>query len=220
MICLDIIPLDKPRWICAECGGLPEFIKKGCARCGAPMENEFCGECSGRVNANAFLDGNRSLFVYDGAAKRMIHNFKYARHPEIARGLGELIKKSGEPFFAADYLTYVPLHKSRAAGRGYNQSLLLAGEISETTGIPLISPLSRIKNTKPQSGLDYLSRAANIEGAFAINNKHDLTNKTVVIVDDIHTTGATLNACAELLKNKGASRVYGFTLAVAVKNAD
>ena len=219
MICLDIMPFDGPRWLCGECIGLLEPITGAvCKRCGAPSENEVCAECL-KTGRNDSLDGNCSVFAYDDTVKRLIYNFKYLNHPEIARGLGALLQSMDMAFLQAmDYLTYVPLHRHRHTKRGYNQAKLLAHELSKITGVPLINILIRKKDTKPQSQLDYISRIYNMEGALAVKSGHDIKSKTITVVDDIYTTGITLNACAEALKLKGAKRVTGFTLAIALKD--
>jgi len=216
MICLDIIPPNAPERLCPECDDLLEMIVSPCARCGVPSEAALCAECSGRP-ARDGLDGNRALFVYDEPVKKMIHNLKYGSRPEIARGLGRYVKDGGfgDYFSSADYLTFVPLHRNRAMRRGYNQAELIAREISSVTGVPVMNALARKKDTAPQAGLDYYSRLNNLRGAFAAVDR-GAASKKFIIVDDIYTTGATLNACAEALKSRGAAGVKGFTAAVAI----
>jgi len=218
VICPTILPYNGPRVVCESCEGLLETINNGCVRCGAPAENELCADCINKT-AHGFLDGNRALFVYDDAVKRMIHNLKYLNRPDVARGLrGFLRRDEYSAFFSsADYFAFVPMHRGRASRRGYNQAELLAREASKITNIPLICALRRRRETKPQSGLDYVSRMSNLNGAFAACGNVDITMKNIIIIDDIYTTGATLNECAKVLKAEGAANVRGFTIAVAVK---
>jgi len=218
MICLDIIPLDKPKWRCAECDGLLEPIVNPCSRCGAPSAGGLCAECAGRPPLE-YIRCNRSMYVYDAAAQRMIHNFKYNHHPEIARGLGTLVLNGGrlEYLRDADLIAYVPLHRKRLVKRGFNQAELFAKEISAAAGLPLTHALRRERDTAPQFGFDYVSRHENIAGAFAADGRLEIKNKRVIVIDDVCTTGATLNACAEVLMKNGAARVTAFTIAVAVK---
>jgi len=223
MVCLDIIPLDKPKWICAECDGLLEIIKEPvCTRCGARAEAErsLCAGCTGK-RPHEFLESNRALFVYDDITKRLIYNFKYLNHPEIAEGLSKTMLGPNVRDYlrASDTLAYVPLHRRRLYGRGFNQAEAFAEKISAETGVPLVNLLSRRRDTKPQSALDYHSRLENLTNAFEINKKTDIRGKDIVVVDDVYTTGATLEACAEALKKAGAARVRGFTVAVAVKDS-
>ena len=220
MVCLDIVLFDAPRWFCAECGGLLAAAGEDvCIRCGAPADGGTgAGSCD--CKGHDFLDGNRALLLYDDIAKRLIYNFKYYNHPEIARGLGAYMegKVDLDYFKGADCLTYVPAHRSRYIKRGYNQAYLLARQISRLTGVRLTGLLERKKDTKPQSILDHASRVNNLKEAFVLKSKHDIYKKSIIIIDDIYTTGATLEACAEALKAGGAARAAGYTLAVALKN--
>jgi ComF family protein len=117
-----------------------------------------------------------------------------------------------------DTFVPVPLHWTRRLKRGYNQTLLLASKISEPDKI-VSDELVRIRRTRRQS--DYISfakRRKNVEGAFALRSDHCLTGKTVCLVDDVKTTGATLNECSRVLKQAGVAKVYGLVLAVAGQN--
>jgi len=222
MVCLDIIPLDRPKWICAECDGLLETIAEPvCARCGAGAEpgRALCAGCSSK-HPHEFLTGNRALFIYDDITKRLIYNFKYLNHPEIAEGLAQFLSGPAvRDYLRADILTYVPLHRRRLYSRGFNQAEAFAKNVSAVTGVPSFNLLSRGRDTKPQSLLHYQSRLENLTNAFKINKKTDIRGKDVLVIDDIYTTGATLEACAKELKNGGAARVRGFTVAVAVKDS-
>ena len=222
MVCLDIIPAGQPKWICAECDGLLEFITEPvCVRCGAHTESErgLCAGCAGNPE-HINLESNRALFVYDDITKRLIYNFKYLNHPEIAEGLSEIMPGPVfRDYLRADMLTYVPLHRRRLYKRGFNQTEAFAKAVAGKTGVPLHNLLTRKRDTKPQSSLHYHSRLENLTNAFEINKKTDIRNKSVIIIDDIYTTGATMEACAETLKKGGAARVKGFSVAVAVKDS-
>ena len=113
----------------------------------------------------------------------------------------------------ADVLVPVPLHVSRLAERGYNQSTLLARRIAEQTGLPVLDgPLRRLRPTQPQMALPAERRLANIQGAFAVP-EHDLRGLHVLLIDDVCTTGSTLEACAIALKAARCEKVWGLTLA-------
>ena len=111
----------------------------------------------------------------------------------------------------------VPLHSRRLKERGFNQALLLAHQVSETYHIPLSSDnLFRVRRTRPQVELTGEERRKNVEGAFALRRPGDITDRRVVIIDDVFTTGATMNECAAVLKRSGAAQVTALTLARAM----
>ena len=223
MVCLEIIPLTETKWLCRLCKDLVKPIENPtCIKCGAPVENDnqrICVGCMGNKR-DFYLQKNFALFVYDDIIRRLIHNFKFANHPEIARGIGIFIKekKNASIFEDVDYLTYIPLHRKRQAKRGYNQALLIAREISGLTGIPIAPMLKRKRDTKAQSLLNYAARVNNVKDAFEVCGNAGIATKTIMLIDDIYTTGNTLNACAQALLKKGAKNVVSFTVAVAVKN--
>jgi len=150
----------------------------------------------------------------EGALQTAIHRFKYSNLRALSGPLGRL---------AADYLTRyglpvdtlvpVPLHTSRLRERGYNQATLLAGEIGAVTGLPVASEtLLRVRSTRPQVGLTAPERRKNVEGAFQCSAS-SLKGGSFLLLDDVCTTGATLEACSIALRSAGAERVWGLTLA-------
>lgn len=220
MVCMQIIAIDKPRWLCDICEPLLLSIEKNaCIKCGRPMENEnmTCGDCAGGI----MLERNYALFVYDVYIRRIIHNLKYLCHPEFARGIGRIIRQKADlsVFDGVDIITCVPMHAAKRRKRGFNQAALIAKEISAITGLPFIEHLIfRQKNTSPQNKLSRQARQSNLEKAFVVNKKFTFTSKQIVIIDDIYTTGSTMNACAGVLLNAGAASVRGFTLSIAVRD--
>jgi predicted amidophosphoribosyltransferase len=113
---------------------------------------------------------------------------------------------------AAESITWVPLHPARRRHRGYNQAELLGRELAGLCGLPTASGLVRVRDTPPQVGLDRLRRRANVEGAFGWQGP-ELGRRSLLLIDDVATTGATLDACAGALKAAGAGAVIGFTVA-------
>jgi len=176
----------------------------------------MCEACSGR-HTHGFPSGNRALFVYDDIVQRVIHNFKYLNHPEFAEGL---IAAAGDSSLSidADIITWVPLHRNRLNARGFNQAEALAEQLSKATGVPCAETLVRVADTQPQSSLSIHARADNLRGAFKARRGADVAAKRVIITDDIYTTGATLEACAQILAELGAADVRGFTAAVAIRD--
>jgi competence protein ComFC len=112
-----------------------------------------------------------------------------------------------------DTISFVPLSKKRLIRRGYNQSQIIASELSRLTKADLYQDLVKIKETKTQVGLTRKERIKNLEGAFALKNERKLAGKRVVLIDDVITTGATLDQCASVLKKAGAREVWGLTVA-------
>lgn len=162
-----------------------------------------------------FLNGVLSVgYFKDERLKKIIHAFKYqdlfSLKDYLAGELLELINKEGLEF---DLVSYVPLSKKRMIRRGYNQSQMIASELSQLTGVCLYQGLIKNKETKTQVGLTRKERIKNLEGAFIVKNKERLEGKKIVLIDDVITTGATLDQCAQVLKIAGAKKVWGLTIA-------
>ena len=225
--CLDLVfparcpicdkPAPFPELICPGCKVKPVRIKPPrCLKCGKHIENETEEYCRGcRMAVHSFEQG-RSLFLYQSVAAS-IYRFKYAGRQEYASFYGEqIVRELGGTIRAwrPDALVPVPIHFTRRRERGYNQAEVLAGEIGKRTGIPVErSLLGRLKKTLPQKLLDDAGRQNNLKRAFKIN-RNDVKLKRVIIVDDIYTTGSTIDACAVTLKRAGVEKVYFITVAI------
>ena len=160
----------------------------------------------------------RSLGRFDDYYKELIHRFKYGKKiplgRKLARRLGETIN-SNFHFLESDFLIPVPLHKSRYRERGFNQSEVVAEEISKITGVLVLKGvLKRKKNTKDQTNLSPQQREENVRGAFVVTETERINGKKIILVDDVITTGATLSECARMLRQAGAERILGMTVAV------
>lgn len=199
--------------LCQNC--LRHLIPVGpaCPRCGRPQTSDaICAACWGRASA---IDGIHSPYRFQGIMRMAIHEFKYhglrSMAEPLANLLAEFLVKNPIP---GDVLLPVPLHKRRLKERGYNQSALITRHLSRLTGIPAEeNTLIRTKNTPPQvrsSGAD--GRRSNVEGAFDCIKEH-LRDRRAIIIDDVCTSGATLEACAAVMKAAGALTVHGLTLA-------
>lgn len=163
-------------------------------------------------------------FSYDNILiKDLLHNFKYnfakSIGPELAQFMTESIKNSKLLSFRANELSSfivvpVPLHKKRLAWRGFNQSEVLAKEISKNLSLEIFFGLKRTRNTKPQIEMtDRDERQGNIKDAFVCENKNKIKKKIVILVDDMITTGSTVEECAKILKKSGASEIWAITVA-------
>ncbi|MEW6142788.1 MAG: ComF family protein [Chloroflexota bacterium] len=199
--------------LCQNCFRHLAPVGPACPKCGRPQANDsLCAACWGRESP---IDGIHSPYRFQGIARTAIHEFKYHGLRSMAEPLAHLLAnylvKNPVP---GDTFLPVPLHSRRLKERGYNQSALLASHLSRLTGIPIEeNTLIRLKNTPPQvrsSSVD--TRHSNVAGAFACRNEH-LRGRSVIIIDDVCTSGATLEACAVAIKAAGASTVHGLTLA-------
>lgn len=201
--------------ICDDC--IEKIHKVGsvnCTVCGRKVgsENSLCEACAEHEFA---FDGAYSVYCYDGAVRDIVHKFKYAGAMWLA-DFGGKIMASEHDLSAVniDYVTFVPMYKKKQKSRGYNQAELLAKKYSFYTKQECIDVLERLKNTTPQSQLDKEERSKNIENAIGIKPccENLIKDKNILIVDDVLTTGSSLNECAKILKKYGAAKVYGYCL--------
>ncbi|MBQ4536002.1 MAG: ComF family protein [Lachnospiraceae bacterium] len=201
--------------ICPECRGrLRRAQAPWCMKCGKQLqqEEEFCADC--RTMQHEYLRG-RALYEYESVAPA-IYRFKYAGRQEYADFFGEEVARSLYDFIErtqAEALVPVPLHSKRFRKRGYNQAELLADAISCYSGIPVCRKLVvRNKNTVPLKYQNPAERQNNLKKAFNIA-QNDVKLKTIIVVDDIYTTGSTIDEVARTLKAAGVRNVYFLTLA-------
>ena len=215
------------KWRCLSCGkeifegdfcetcknSLPYIDDNRCAHCGrqtvAPVDH--CLTCKGKLTE---IDKAVSVFNYAEPISRLIKKLKYYNGRYIAETFGEYIAaaylKSG---IVADAATFVPMTKRAEKKRRFNQSLLLAEKFSEISGLPVIDVLVKARETGRQAKLSAAERRKNLSSAFRVKDRKAVIGKSIVIVDDVTTTGSTGEAIAEKLKRAGATRVYLFTVA-------
>jgi len=198
-----VLPLTPP--LCQRCGdALPAW-----RTISQPLA--ICPRCRRRPPA---VDRAEALGTYDGALRAIVHALKYEGRRSLARRLAALMRqRCGAIFDQADCLIPVPLHRSRLRERGFNQ----AADLAKHLDLPVVHALRRVRPTPSQISLPASRRHANMRDAFA-PTRHAATvaAAVVVLVDDVSTTGATLDACARVLKQAGASEVRAITAARAV----
>ncbi len=184
-----------------------------CPRCGKPQLSGIL--CSGCVSWPAEIDGIRSPFRFDGVIRQAIHQLKYRNLRALAVTLASLLQDylATSPM-PGEVLVPVPLHPKRVRERGYNQSRLLAKELGKLTGLPLVDDcLVRQRHTPPQAKTPSVDeRRGNVANAFTCRDSR-LQGRQVLLIDDVSTSGATLDACAVALKAAGAATVWGLVLA-------
>ncbi|MCL2499860.1 MAG: ComF family protein [Defluviitaleaceae bacterium] len=214
MGCRTLLPLsDKRRcavWLCTECEALIE-----------PSEGGLQAHAA-RYPKTVHFTQNDSAFAYDGILRDIIRDVKFRNKKNHARALGRLwadiLKKRIS--FTDVTLVPVPLHPKKERGRGFNQAEILARELSKGLNLPVQNTLIRVTDTLPQAGLPPAQRIENVADAFRIAPRYNIRGKSYIMVDDIFTTGASLNECARTLLDGGAREVACLTLSVSLKKED
>lgn len=203
--------------ICIDCRDKLIFIENKCPTCGKPVYNgSTSNKCSYCINNTFYFTKAFSPLEFTGLLRDAVYRFKFKSKPYMYKSFGEFMVKSieKENIGLIDLIVPVPLHRRRKAERGYNQSELLAKYISSKLDIPVdCKNLIKIKSTEPQTKLDRLERQKNMINAFEVKDKRVFENKRILLVDDIFTTGATVNECSKTLLGSGASEVVVITIA-------
>ena len=213
-------------YICRICWDKIKLIEEPvCPCCGILFKSEFtlakspdflCSACRKKL---PHFKKAIAVGVYEGTLSEAIHILKYQKRQAMAKYLNVMITDLLlQRLFDSDIIIPVPLHKKRLNERGFNQSLLIAHYLSKRLCIPLsMDGLQRVRWTRPQIELSRHERLKNVRGAFAVlaglKPAHIIKDKRVILVDDVYTTGATVNECAKVLKKAGANEVVVFTLA-------
>ncbi len=211
--------------LCKDCWDELLFCTAGdyCRRCGRDASRYALvdGDCPNCQGIKIHFDGIARGGVYFEALGKMILAFKEGQ-TELDSILGVLANSALQGnLFSNDieFFVPVPLHWSRRLVRGYNQSMVLAKELKHPKA-KINTDLVRIRYTEKQVSVSLNKRAVNVAGAFAVRRGHEFSGRKVCLVDDIKTTGATLNECAKTLKEAGAAKVFALVLAVAGQNTD
>ncbi|MGN0135922.1 double zinc ribbon domain-containing protein [Anaerotignum sp.] len=217
-ICGEVLALrERKEFFCEKCGGHIPFIPK-----------ETCPHCGGKTDTAGFCDFCRKPFAFETACaafpyetvRQAVHLFKYEGGKQLGEGLGALMAEyllqyHEELLVKTDLILSVPLHPKKEKRRGFNQTHILCEKIAEKTGLMFQKEgLCRKKNTVAQSTLHTPEeRRQNLKDAFAATK--DFTDKRILLVDDIFTTGTTCNECAKVLYRSGAREVHVFCLSAA-----
>ena len=218
------VGVDAPHSFCTSCFDTIRFIEAPmCQLCGFPFEYDLgqevlCGHCMHDVPP---YDEARAVFHYDETTRHLITRFKYSDRTERMPGYARLMARAGAGLLKkSDVIIPVPLHRKRMMQRKYNQSALLAYGLADTASLPVLPDgLLRTKHTPPQAGLTRKQRQENVKGVFKVNHRYAkyLRGKSVLLIDDVMTTGATIQACTKMLLGAGVAHVYVLCLARTVK---
>jgi len=223
--CDEIIHPFDSQIFCPACDKQVHFITGSiCRICGttfpdSPAEGHLCGDCLEKI---PYFSCARAIFSYKDIIFNAIHKFKYKKDLSSGEILASFM--AGFPFPDIDFADYslmipVPLHIKRLRERGFNQSLILARAIGEKRNIHVdFSVLKRHKFTLTQTRSNKKERKQNIRGAFEITDREKIAGKSILLIDDVYTTGATVNECAKTLIKGGAQKVFVLTLARVLRN--
>lgn len=221
-VCGDVV-IPKGTKICSPCERKLQLIcEPRCKKCSKPIEQdqrEYCSDCQRK---DYHFEYGYSLWVYDSVMKKSISDFKYHYKKEYAKYyIEKIIQIYGKAInkLAPDVLVPVPIHKSKYRERGYNQAKILAYGIAKELNIPVLpNLLIRNKKTLPQKQLSDKERLKNLQEAFMFNDKaasdYHKELKRIILVDDIYTTGSTIEACTNVLMRNGIEHTYFITLCI------
>lgn len=195
---------------CLSCWGGMDFLGEPCcARCGLPFPHDMGegAECGACMADPPVWDGARAVLAYGDVARTVALRLKYGRRIGMARLIArQMLRHVGRE---EAVIVPVPLHRWRLWQRGFNQSALIADHLGRMTGWPVDKrALQRVKRTAPLRGMNPAQRARTVRGAFALAPGQALRGRRVLLIDDIHTSGATAAACAKLLKRGGVAQVH------------
>ncbi len=206
-------------WLCQSCAeALTAIGPENCSRCGRPGLDKVatCAECRGRNLPFGFA---RAAFRFEGPGRSLVHALKYGGQQRLAR-LMAAISCSAASLTVPEKdvtLTYVPLHRSKLASRGYNQAELYAKALSRLLDLPLTGLLEKKHPTPPQNRLNSKQRQNNLAGSFALRKEAGPPNSRILLIDDVYTTGSTAAECARVLCGGLGARVDVWTFARTVK---
>lgn len=216
IFCSGEVPGQQKKGVCDKCRDqiLALSAAQTCSHCGYFTQDSVCPNCA---NWPFYLDSCTSVVPYRDHYRELVQTLKYGDKPELAHSLGYLMACRAAALFKDGQIhtvIAVPLHSQREKERGFNQSGLLAQVIARYLSLPLDSTSLIRKYASPrQSNLGRKERWLNMADVFSLSSEHNMEGQTVLLIDDIITTGSTLLACAQALKSAGAHAVYGLTWA-------
>lgn len=205
--------------LCKDCFKELNFIQDGCIKCGKPIiyhsleKLDICG-CSYCFNKSFYFDKAISCIEYSDISKSMILGFKYKNKTYMAKYISNIMKEKLDlENIKFDYITFVPLHKKRMRKRGFNQSEKIAKELGKMIDIPILDCIYRKSNTNRLYNLNRIERKIELKNAFLVKENINYANgKNILLIDDIFTTGSTVNEISKLLKLNNVNKIFVMTL--------
>ncbi|URD61208.1 ComF family protein [Sphingomonas sp. KRR8] len=200
--------VDEVGLFCTICWPQMEWLAGGCQRCGIPLRATEAETCAACLAEPGKLDRIRAAVAYDERARLLVLRLKYGRKTALAKVMAGYMQRPLREFAADALLIPVPLHRSRLWSRGFNQAALIAAALakgSEHRSDPFL--LARTRRTPKLKGMTVAERWRTVQGAFALRPGKSVEGRHLVLVDDVYTSGSTAEACARLLKRKGAASV-------------
>lgn len=200
--------------LCESCINQIQLIpENSCNICkSTKLKNNICFECSERPRLFKKLI---TIGVYNGILKNSIYRLKYEAEKDFSKAFGELLSKEllKNKDIKVDYVTSIPLHKNKLKERGFNQAELIARNFSIKSNLSYLEIFDRVIYTKPQYTLSLQERENNLKEAFSIKTKKSLKNKNIILIDDIFTTGTTINEACKLLLSNDVKDIYILSVA-------
>lgn len=219
--CDELVGSEFGKWeypICPQCRETIEYVREpACMKCGKPLEDEraeYCGDCTRKEH---LFDQGKALWVYKGAVRQSIYRLKYGNRREYGIAYAqELAGRYGTWIRSRDIqlIVPIPLHSKRRRQRGFNQAEIVARELGQQLQLPVCCDLLiRCIDTRPQKELNDKERKNNLKKAFKIA-RNNVQLEHILLVDDIYTTGSTMDGAAEVLREAGASRIYCINVSI------
>ncbi len=222
--CGNIINSSEVSGLCRSCLQEIEFVENFCSLCGRVIpegEDELCFFCQQR---EPHYNWARSVALYSGVMRDLIIKYKYGNQPDLKKPFSELMILYLQEYYdklEIDYILSIPLHKNRKSERGYDQTKLLAEVVGDQTGIDYLDNcLVRVKDSKPLFNLGFHEREQEIRGSFSLRNNSRIEGTNILLLDDIFTTGTTVNEASRILKDFGrVKNIFILTLGTGkIKN--
>ena len=215
VLCNEALEPDNKTFLCSRCFHKIRFIREPfCEKCGRPNNVGLCAGCKTKPSNYTTA---RAAAVYEGVVRECIHKFKYYRHAYLGKSLGRLMIENLMEFPLAsgcDLIVSVPLHRGRERERGFNQAFLLAKVISKFLNMRVSGRnLMRIRAAKAQTELSAAERFRNVSGIFSVKDRAEFRDRSLLLIDDVFTTGSTADECSRILIDAGAGDVHILTAA-------
>ncbi len=219
--CGKRLNINDTKLFCTECWNNIKFISgQTCKICSKPIiaKNRICEDCRKRKN---YFTENKSIGLYEGILKDAIHLYKFKSRWSIYKDFIDLINLHipKEYILKADLIAGIPITPDKEWNRGFNQTYLIAKTLSKQYNIKFLkNVLVKTKETQPQSTLHKSQRIKNLTNSFKFNKKFTdiITDKKILLIDDVFTTGTTINECAKILKHNNAAEIFSLTIARGV----